>query len=143
MFLNIREIFSRSFFMHHRRSITVFTMLDTILEPLSSQTVNTYISYFCMTHFNIILSSPRSFNWYLLLTWIFLVSAMRMTYPVSHPPSSNRRNSIMSPVLRYSTVFFYLHSGEWSPNWVDSARRPLTGLLYLARVIVRMENSVE
>jgi hypothetical protein len=28
-------------------------------------------------------------------------------------------------------------------NWVHSARRPLTGLLYLPRVIVRMENLVE
>jgi hypothetical protein len=39
-------------------------------------------------------------------------------------------------------IFFYfnLHSGGgWSPNWVHSARRPLTGLLYLPRVIVRME----
>jgi hypothetical protein len=36
-----------------------------------------------------------------------------------------------------------LHSGGWSPNWVHSARRPLTGLLYLPRVIVRMEKLVE
>jgi hypothetical protein len=36
-----------------------------------------------------------------------------------------------------------LYSGGWSPNWVHSARRPLTGLLYLPRVIVRMENLVE
>jgi hypothetical protein len=43
----------------------------------------------------------------------------------------------------YATFFFYLHSGGWSPNWVHSARRPLTGLLYLPRVIVRMENLVE
>jgi hypothetical protein len=28
-------------------------------------------------------------------------------------------------------IFFNLHSGGWSPNWVHSARRPLTGLLYL------------
>jgi hypothetical protein len=42
-------------------------------------------------------------------------------------------------------VFFKLslHSGGWSPNWVHSARRPLTGLLYLPRVIVRTENLVE
>jgi hypothetical protein len=33
--------------------------------------------------------------------------------------------------------------GGWSPNWVHLARRPLTGLLYLPRVIVRMENLVE
>jgi hypothetical protein len=31
----------------------------------------------------------------------------------------------------------------WSPNWVHSAHRPFTGLLYLPRVIVRMENLVE
>jgi hypothetical protein len=36
-----------------------------------------------------------------------------------------------------------LHSGGWSPNWVHSAHRPLTGLLYLLRVIVRMKNLVE
>jgi hypothetical protein len=39
--------------------------------------------------------------------------------------------------------FLNLHSGGWSPNWVHLARRPLTGLLYLPRVIVRMENLVE
>jgi hypothetical protein len=39
--------------------------------------------------------------------------------------------------------FLNLHSGGWSPNWVHSARQPLTGLLYLLRVIVRMENLVE
>jgi DNA-directed RNA polymerase len=36
-----------------------------------------------------------------------------------------------------------LHSGGWSPNWVHSAHRPFTGLLYLPRVIVRMEKLVE
>jgi hypothetical protein len=30
--------------------------------------------------------------------------------------------------------------GGWSPNWVQSARRPLNGLLYLPRVITIMEN---
>jgi hypothetical protein len=39
--------------------------------------------------------------------------------------------------------FLNLPSGGWSPKWVHSARRPLTGLLYLPRVIVRMENLVE
>jgi hypothetical protein len=39
--------------------------------------------------------------------------------------------------------FFNLHSGEWSPNWVYSARQPFIGLLYVPRVIVRMENLVE
>jgi hypothetical protein len=42
-----------------------------------------------------------------------------------------------------SVFFFFLHGGVWSPNWVHSARQPLTGLLYLPRVIVRMENLVE
>jgi hypothetical protein len=40
-------------------------------------------------------------------------------------------------------IFFNLHSGGWSPNWVHSARRPFIGLLYLPRVIVRIENLVE
>jgi hypothetical protein len=36
------------------------------------------------------------------------------------------------------------NSGGWSPYWVDSARRPLNGLLYLPRVIVMMmDNLVE
>jgi hypothetical protein len=39
--------------------------------------------------------------------------------------------------------FFNLHSGEWSRNWVHSACRPFIGLLYLPRMIVRMENLVE
>jgi hypothetical protein len=46
-------------------------------------------------------------------------------------------------VLAPEVFFFNLHSGGWSPNWVHSARRPLTGLLYLPRVIMRMENLVE
>jgi hypothetical protein len=40
--------------------------------------------------------------------------------------------------------FFLIYIvGGWSRNWAHSARRPLTGLLYLPRVIVRMENLVE
>jgi hypothetical protein len=50
------------------------------------------------------------------------------------------RDSKQAPPEYESTV---LHSGGWSPNWVHSARRPLTGLLYLPRVIVRMGNLVE
>jgi hypothetical protein len=42
----------------------------------------------------------------------------------------------------YKNFFLNLDSGG-SPNWVHSARRPLTGLLYLPRVNVRMENLVE
>jgi hypothetical protein len=37
----------------------------------------------------------------------------------------------------------YSYSGGSSPNWVHSARRPVIGLLYLPRVIVRIENWVE
>jgi hypothetical protein len=36
--------------------------------------------------------------------------------------------------------FFNSHSGGWSPSWVHSARQPFTGLLYLPRVIMMMEN---
>jgi hypothetical protein len=36
-----------------------------------------------------------------------------------------------------------LHRRGWSLNWIHSARQPFTGLLYLPRVIVRMENFVE
>jgi hypothetical protein len=42
------------------------------------------------------------------------------------------------------TCFLNLQSGGWSPNWVHSPRRPfILGLLYLPRVLVRMENLVE
>jgi hypothetical protein len=34
-------------------------------------------------------------------------------------------------LLLYGCFFFNLHSWGWSPNWVHSARRPFTGLLYL------------
>jgi hypothetical protein len=42
-------------------------------------------------------------------------------------------------------IFFFYnsHSGEWSPNWVYTTHQPLIGLLYLSRMIVRMENLVE
>jgi hypothetical protein len=40
-------------------------------------------------------------------------------------------------------IFINSHSGGWSLNWVQSVRRPLIGLLYLPRVIVRMENLVK
>jgi hypothetical protein len=39
--------------------------------------------------------------------------------------------------------FLNRYSGEWSPSWVHSARRPLNGLLYLLRMIRMMENLVE
>jgi hypothetical protein len=50
---------------------------------------------------------------------------------------------VLSFSLKVTNFFFNLRSGVWSPNWVHSARRPLTGLLYLPRMIVRMENSME
>jgi hypothetical protein len=49
----------------------------------------------------------------------------------------------LSRLLQELLVALHLHSGGWGPNWVHSARRPLTGLLYLPRVIGRMENLVE
>jgi hypothetical protein len=39
--------------------------------------------------------------------------------------------------------FFNSNSGGLESNFVHSARRPLIGLLYLSRVIMRMENLVE
>jgi hypothetical protein len=46
--------------------------------------------------------------------------------------------------MEYFLNFFLICLvGGWSPNWVHSARRPLTGLLYLPRMIVRMKNLVE
>jgi hypothetical protein len=42
-----------------------------------------------------------------------------------------------------SPIFLIRIVGGRSPNWVHSARRPFIGLLYLPRVIVRLENLVE
>jgi hypothetical protein len=53
------------------------------------------------------------------------------------------RDSSVDILSRFRVFFFNLHSGGSSPNWVHSARRPLTVLLYPPRVIVRMENLVE
>jgi hypothetical protein len=39
--------------------------------------------------------------------------------------------------------FFYWYCGNWRPYWVHAALRPCIGLLYLPRVIVRMEKLVE
>jgi hypothetical protein len=56
------------------------------------------------------------------------------------------------PLYTSTTVICKIHfiiikknsySGGWRPNWVHSARRPLIGLLYMPRVIVRMGNLVE
>jgi hypothetical protein len=55
----------------------------------------------------------------------------------------NKNLCVFIPWFLTYIIFFNLHSREWSPNWVHSARQPLTGLLYLPRVIVKMENLVE
>jgi hypothetical protein len=57
--------------------------------------------------------------------------------------SSKVADTFSSVAFLSDAFFFNLHNGGWSPNWVHSARGPLTGLLYLPRVIVKMENSVE
>jgi hypothetical protein len=44
---------------------------------------------------------------------------------------------------KYYIIFYLFEYWGWNPYWVHSARRPFTGLLYLPRVIVRMENLVE
>jgi hypothetical protein len=52
-------------------------------------------------------------------------------------------NAVVSSTSVFTHFFFNLYSGGWSTNWVHWALRPLTGLLYLPRVIVRMENLME
>jgi hypothetical protein len=44
--------------------------------------------------------------------------------------------------LSFLISFLNSDSWGWSPNWVHSARWPFTGVLYLTREIVRMENLV-
>jgi hypothetical protein len=64
-------------------------------------------------------------------------------------PSKNKPQKISKLLIPHvaflfnACSFFNSHSGRWSQNWVHSARRPFTGLLYLPRVIVWMENLVE
>jgi hypothetical protein len=52
---------------------------------------------------------------------------------------------MMMMMMNYmkQSLFFYLYSEGWSPIWVHTARRRLTGLLYLPRVILRIEKLVE
>jgi hypothetical protein len=49
----------------------------------------------------------------------------------------SQRRIVMGP------IFFNSNSGGVESNWVHSAPRPPTGLLYLSRVIMRIENLVE
>jgi hypothetical protein len=51
--------------------------------------------------------------------------------------------SLMSITTEYATFFLNSHSEGWSPNWVQSARRPLNGLVCLPQVIMMMQNLVE
>jgi hypothetical protein len=116
------------------------------------------------------LPSPQLWNPHSLIynvNWVlFPLGVKRPGYEADHSPPSNADViRIVKPYLhlpmcfqgivhnflnpgtnlscRLSCVSLFvvnLHSGGWSPNWVHSALRPFTGLLYLARVIVRMEN---
>jgi hypothetical protein len=71
--------------------------------------------------------------------------ALRRTYgPITE--NGTRRSSYsheLYELCNETDILKNLHSGGWSPNWVHLARRPLTGLSYLPRVIVRMENLVQ
>jgi hypothetical protein len=58
----------------------------------------------------------------------------RRTFDVSHLTS-------VSP--GFPGPFFIIICGRWSPYWVHAALQPCIGLLYLSRVIVMMEKSVE
>jgi hypothetical protein len=74
-----------------------------------------------------------------------------ITPPLTMAPSAHSGPGLLfSSVIIFhydhsgrSLISFNSHSGGWSPNWVHSARQPLIGLLYLPRLILRMENLVE
>jgi hypothetical protein len=56
--------------------------------------------------------------------------------PVSLQASFLKKSPHSTSSVEATTVLifnFNLRSGGWSPKWVHSARRPLTGLLYLPR----------
>jgi hypothetical protein len=63
-------------------------------------------------------------------SWLSSAPQIRPRPLLSHYSGLN--NPVPFDVIAYS--------GRWSPNWVHSAPRPFTVLLYLPRVIVRMEN---
>jgi hypothetical protein len=59
---------------------------------------------------------------------------------------NTNQNFLFSGGSKYVFQFqlSFSHSGEWSPYWVHSARRPLNDLLYLPRLMVlMMQNLVE
>jgi hypothetical protein len=77
--------------------------------------------------------------------WCILRSYHRLVYLWAAAPIQISRLSGDMPHCSLLKTGYYFSSfrSMWSPNWVHSACRPLTGLLYLPRVIVRMENLVE
>jgi hypothetical protein len=72
-----------------------------------------------------------------------LMGKVKIVCKCTYLRKQDGRVSIEIISLKIMLINVNLHSGGWSPNWVHSARRPLTGLLYLPRMIVRMENLVE
>jgi hypothetical protein len=80
----------------------------------------------------------------IILKWILKVCqygkmAGSCEYMMSLKGHERKRNILTSP----ETIFLIHIVGEWSPNWVRSARRPLLIGHYLPRVIVRVDNLVE
>jgi hypothetical protein len=66
----------------------------------------------------------------LAVTWREWRKAQNYLSQDSKCPS--RDSNRVTPKYEPRPFFFLnLRSGGWSPNWVHSARRPLTGLLYL------------
>jgi hypothetical protein len=79
---------------------------------------------------------PELFKYYFAIYVIIMISS------IPEPKSRQSNQNKSAKCIKMGLIYFFAWGG-WSPNWVHSARRPLTGLLYLPRVIVRMENLVE
>jgi hypothetical protein len=106
--------------------------VETCCEQRSKVTLTSCISDRCILLYKI----NGWETWKIRLPYRILVGITEGKKPRS------RRRHRWEKIKTY-VFFFNLHSGGWSPNWVHSARLPLTGLMYLPRVIVRMENLVE
>jgi hypothetical protein len=131
--------------------------------PIMINAFHTTPSYFSTTHFNIVHPpTSRSSQWSLsfLLSHKYHICIPLPPHSCymfckAHPPSLDHSNYTVKHVLngisRVQNIFplkpdfrlikvsrSRLHSGGggggWSPNGAHSARRPLTGLLYLPRV---------
>jgi hypothetical protein len=96
----------------HLLCLMIQNTCSSLLNHTSLQRLGQQNSLTCSTHARIQRSSPAPLSTYF------------------------KHDTKVHPRIRF--FFFNLHSGGWSPNWVHSARRALTGLLYLPRVIVRM-----